>query len=143
MGIVPRHRSRLGRWLPGVFLASLVIQMMWAQHEGLRKPTCARFLINATWLRSHEEDHDGLMVYRPESYTFPMSRGPRSGIRLLSDGTFVSYGIGAGDRGSQKSGNWKFLTPRLFELQYANGQPVTKFRIVSCAKDKLSLEFMP
>lgn len=60
----------------------------------------------ATWRHSHEEDHDDIEVYRPESYDFPPARG-RTGMRIAADGTFVEITIGADDRPGSRPGTWQ------------------------------------
>lgn len=45
---------------------------------------------------SFEEDHDDVMVYRPESFEFPPARGRRE-IEVESDGSIREFRIGRGD----------------------------------------------
>jgi hypothetical protein len=60
-----------------------------------------------SWGHSREEDADGLTVYRPAEFKFPMSRG-RDGIELHPDGTFVRLEPGPDDRRRRVSGSWTF-----------------------------------
>lgn len=57
------------------------------------------------WTHSHEEDSEGIKVYRPSEYNFPPSRG-REGFELTEDGKFIRYGIGASDRPEAIVGTW-------------------------------------
>jgi hypothetical protein len=57
------------------------------------------------WVHSREEDHDGLSVYRPVSYTFPPSRG-RTGIEFRETGEAIFGGPGPTDRTEEVQGQW-------------------------------------
>lgn len=59
-----------------------------------------------SWGHSREEDTDGLTVYRPAEYKFPLSRG-RDGIEVHPDGTFVRVEPGPDDRRNRVAGTWK------------------------------------
>jgi hypothetical protein len=45
--------------------------------------------LHKRWLHSYEEDTETEAVYRPESYAFPPSRGPRPGFELRPDGSCI------------------------------------------------------
>jgi len=61
------------------------------------------------WLRSQEEEKsDGVEVYRPENYSFPLSRGPRQGFKLSKNGEFTQQ-IAPADAPMQLKGSWKQL----------------------------------
>ena len=47
----------------------------------------------------------GVTVYRGEGFNFPPARG-RDGIEFRRDGTFVDWGIGAGDNQQGITGHW-------------------------------------
>ena len=59
------------------------------------------------WTHSHEEDHDGLTVFRPADYRFPPSRG-RQSFRLEPNGALVHSGPAPDDRTQRSEGRWKF-----------------------------------
>jgi hypothetical protein len=63
-----------------------------------------------TWLHSHEEDHDGITVYRPAGYTFPPSRGRRR-LELRPDGTAVEQLIGRNDVAVARPATWQEVAP--------------------------------
>jgi hypothetical protein len=64
-------------------------------------------LLAGSWVHSHEEDREGIQVFRPASYDFPPSRG-RESFTLRPDGTAVAGLPGPDDRGiSTDAGNWQ------------------------------------
>jgi hypothetical protein len=122
------------RWI-GVLLANLGLLVL----PGVSQSGCSRHVAGVVWLHSFEQDHDGMLFFRPRSFAFPPSRGPRDGILLRRDGNFVRYGIGAGDAGSSKTGRWGWVGTGVFELVYSRPTGRTAFQIVSCARDELVL----
>ncbi len=64
------------------------------------------------WTHSHEDDKNGLRVYRPSTYNFPLSRG-REGFEIMSDGTLKYYAIAASDGIIEKTGTWKLKSKNL------------------------------
>ncbi|MTD15410.1 hypothetical protein GIS00_15845 [Nakamurella sp. YIM 132087] len=58
-----------------------------------------------SWVHAHEEDHDGLQVYRPAGTPLPPSRG-RSSFTLLADGGAALGSPGPDDRGATADGTW-------------------------------------
>ncbi|MDX1903445.1 MAG: hypothetical protein SFU27_04745 [Thermonemataceae bacterium] len=64
-------------------------------------------IIDKTWLRSQEEEKgDGVEVYRPETYNFPLSRGARTGFKLSKSGEFTEI-IAPADAPMYLKGTWK------------------------------------
>lgn len=57
------------------------------------------------WIHSHEEDTQGVMVYRRKGYGFPPSRG-RTGFELREGGKLTYFAIGRADGSEQFSGSW-------------------------------------
>ena len=57
------------------------------------------------WTHSHEEDHGGLMVFRPDSFPFPRSRG-RLAFVLQGDGQGTYVPIGADDQSGSVPAQW-------------------------------------
>jgi hypothetical protein len=57
------------------------------------------------WVHSHEEDGDGVTVYRPSGYAFPPSRG-RRGLEFRKGGELVYHGIARADGSEPLSGKW-------------------------------------
>ena len=65
-------------------------------------------VIGTTWIRSFEDDKDGLEAYRPESYEFPPARG-REGWKFEEDGTLKKQAIAPTDGYVTKEGTWNFF----------------------------------
>src|SRR5687767_12282600 len=53
-------------------------------------------LLYRTWLHSREEDQGEVMVYRPNDFNFPPSRG-RTGFAFEAGGKFTQYDIAPTD----------------------------------------------
>lgn len=89
------------------------------------------------WLHSHEEDSGELMVFRPDSHSFPPSRG-RYGFVLKAGGVMASRGPSAGDASSEKGGgSWSLRDSDL--LLEAPGENRQHYTIEEVCKDKLVL----
>ena len=58
-----------------------------------------------SWTHSHEEDHDGLELWRPADYPLPPARG-RTTFTLLPDHRAVVGTPGPDDRGTTEGGTW-------------------------------------
>lgn len=58
-----------------------------------------------SWTHSHEEDRDGLELWRPADYPFPPARG-RTTFTLLPDHGAVVGTPGLDDRGTTQAGTW-------------------------------------
>ena len=91
--------------------------------------------LTGTWIHSHEEDHDGLQVYRPAGYPFPPARG-RSALTLASDGSARSGSPGPDDRGIVADGSWH-LADSLLTVRSA-GRTAT-FDVLTADRDQLTL----
>ena len=88
------------------------------------------------WLHSHEEDTDTEMVFRPNSFSFPASRG-RVGFELRADGTCVDIGIGPADGPVGSEGRWSLDGDRL-ELESGAGEGRHRmYRVISCDRERL------
>jgi hypothetical protein len=96
-----------------------------------------RRVLSRRWVHSHEEDTATEMVFRPDSYRFPPSRGRRA-FELRADGSMVSQGIGPDDRPTMRSGSWKIAGGNTIELNLdaAGGQP-TAMEVLESAPEKL------
>ena len=57
------------------------------------------------WMHSHEEDAQGVTVYRREGYSFPPSRG-RIGFDFRGGGELIYIGIARTDGSEEFSGSW-------------------------------------
>ncbi|WP_134089982.1 hypothetical protein [Olivibacter sp. XZL3] len=58
------------------------------------------------WVHSFEEDKGDEIVYRPEGFSLPLSRG-RDKINLEDDGTLVNAHPGRDDRPQLHNGSWE------------------------------------
>lgn len=63
-----------------------------------------------TWVHSHEEDTEGVAVYRPASRPLPPARG-RRGLEFAADGTFTERPLGRGDAPGTRTGRWVAASP--------------------------------
>ena len=61
-----------------------------------------------SWTHAHEEDANGLMVFRPSDHAFPRARG-RRGLTFHADGRVEEVGIGPTDRRVTTIGGWRLL----------------------------------
>jgi len=97
-------------------------------------------LTDRVWLRSHEEEHGPIRVYRPAGYPFPPSRG-REGVRFDVDGGFGYTGPGAADRPGVEDGTWSAADQDSAVLTaHVDGQVIT-LRIIEVTDDILRLEW--
>jgi hypothetical protein len=93
-----------------------------------------------SWLRSREEDHDGLHVYRPAStFDFPRTREPRPGFRLDPAGALVLIRPGPADQPMEKPGTWTSDADYL-TLRPHDGSESIRFRVVHGDDEKLEIE---
>lgn len=92
------------------------------------------------WIHSHEEDAQGVSVYRPVSYNFPPSRG-RDGYEFREGGKLVYYGIAATDGTDLLSGSWTIEGPNLVRIQIDNPRykPYV-LQVVSCDNQALKVK---
>jgi len=83
--------------------------------------------IPGRWLHSHEEDTATEMVFRPDSFSFPLSRG-RVGFELRPDGTCVQIGIGPADGPVTSEGHWRIEGD---DLKIEGGADPSRHRVYS------------
>lgn len=91
-----------------------------------------------SWGHSHEEDGDGVEVWRPAGYTFPLSRG-RNRFELRNDGSAIFFGPGPDDRGGETSGFWIGTGNDEIELRQSENVPPRRLKIVECSETVLRL----
>ena len=94
------------------------------------------------WRHSHEEDTGDRMVFRPESYAFPPSRGRRS-FELRAGGRVINQRPGADDRPEESSGSWHLRDDGKLELRTPGAQSPTVFTIESVTPEKLIVKKAP
>ena len=89
------------------------------------------------WGHSFEEDHDDVVVYRPEGFDFPRARG-RDGIELRPDGSFVDWAIGRGDASEARPGAWELAGGDTVRIVSESGEART-LRVAHVSADRLEL----
>lgn len=72
-------------------------------------PLVKRDLLGAR-MHSHEEDANGLTIFRPSTFAFPLSRG-RKAFSLRANGTYIGTIPGPTDRPAPTSGRWALALP--------------------------------
>ena len=97
-------------------------------------------MLEKTWLHSYEDDEDGLKAYRPNTYSFPPSRG-RTGFAFKPGGKFLQYDIAPTDGLEEVPGTWKMTDDKTIQISFpagSKGQPYT-MEIVSVSNDLLKV----
>jgi hypothetical protein len=92
------------------------------------------------WIHLHEEDANGVEVYRNKEYNFPMSRG-RQGFEFRKDGTFIQSDIGPVDVNVNTTGKWeKIAGSNQVKITLQNEQNTQyQMEIVDLTKDMLKV----
>ncbi len=93
--------------------------------------------LRGRWYHSFEEDHDGIQVYRPETYDFPPARG-RGSVEFGPDGRFLDWSPGAADAPESTPGSW-VADETLERLEVTVGDRHRVVDVVSHQPDKLEL----
>jgi hypothetical protein len=92
------------------------------------------------WIHSREEDTEGIQVYRPSTFNFPLSRG-RRGFEIEKSGAFLEYGIGPDDRSNKVEGKWTTAEePAIIKIDFP-GRSIKsyKMKIISCNNESLKI----
>src|SRR5262245_12148444 len=91
------------------------------------------------WFHSHEEDSEGLQVYRPARYKFPPARG-RRGFEFRDGGELVYLGIARTDGAAPMPGAWAIEGGDRVRISVTTGsvQPYV-LQVVSCDKETLKV----
>jgi hypothetical protein len=95
-------------------------------------------LLRRRWVHSHEEDTEKEMVFRPDTFDFPPSRG-RVAFELRQDGTFTDRGIGPTDRPDEAGGTWELEEGRRIVLREDTGDVRRRLDVESVSDDRLVL----
>ncbi|MFM9883025.1 MAG: hypothetical protein ACKVQT_08360 [Burkholderiales bacterium] len=84
------------------------------------------------WMHSHEEDTNGMTVFRPSTFAFPLSRGRKS-FSLRADGTYKGTMPGPTDRPAPTSGRWA-LAGSTLTLTGGKGAGATavEYTVIEC-----------
>lgn len=105
----------------------------------------AAALIDKTWLHSFEEDAGDTLVYRPNTYEFPPSRG-RTGFMLESGGVIKRYEIAPTDGLEEKLGEWEVMDKRNVQIRMkpdSNPPQHYQVQILSLEGDVLKIRRQP
>lgn len=89
------------------------------------------------WTHSHEEDTPGRMVFRPDGWPFPPSRGRRS-FALGRDGALLASGPGPTDKIVASDGRWRLRDDGVLEMEQQGR--ASELRVVEVSPDKLVVE---
>ncbi len=81
-----------------------------------KKDMAEAALTDKTWLHSYEEDQGDTIVYRPNTYDFPPSRG-RTGFALEPGGIIKRYEIAPTDGLQEHLGSWQHKEKNLLQVQ--------------------------
>lgn len=73
-------------------------------------------LVDKTWLHSYEEDSGDTVVFRPNTFDFPPSRG-RTGFTLESGGVIKRYEIAPTDGLEEQLGEWEQLDKQRVQIR--------------------------
>ena len=95
------------------------------------------------WVHSHEEDENGLEVFRPHSYPFPRARG-RNGFEVKKNGEFILYKIARGDGSEEVPGRWKAEGKNRIIVSFDDRETRTlTIEVVTYDKDILKIRAAP
>jgi hypothetical protein len=92
--------------------------------------------LTGTWAHVHEEDGDGLQVFRPGDQPLPPARG-RTFLTLEPDGSASRRAPGPDDRRVRSEGRWEVDGERL-RVSFGD-QRALVFDIVSAEPGRLAL----
>jgi len=87
-------------------------------------------MLYRTWLHSREEDEGEVMVYRPNTYAFPPSRG-RTGFAFEAGGKFTQYDIAPTDGLEGNPGKWEMKDSKIIAISGIKDQPGYTLEVVS------------
>lgn len=91
------------------------------------------------WVHSREDDEDGVRVYRPHDFNFPLSRG-REGLEIEASGALTRYAIGPNDAPMKVSGRWTMIG---LQLDFADETGPTTLDVLSYDDDVLRVRQVP
>ena len=88
------------------------------------------------WIHSHEEDGAGEMVFRPEGFGFPPSRGRRV-LELRPDGSCTEQGPGPTDVPEESAGEWELHDDQLLLREGPEGSGTRAVRVLRVDGERL------
>jgi hypothetical protein len=99
--------------------------------------------VEGTWLSSREEDRADTLVYRPNTYAFPPSRG-RTGFAFKEFGRFEQFDIAPTDGLAGHPGTWVIDGTNKVRIHLTEGQePDYTLEIVSLKNKVLKVRRVP
>jgi hypothetical protein len=91
------------------------------------------------WWHSFEEDSEGVTVYRPDDYDFPLARG-RGGLEFQADGMFIDRPVGPVDVPESVPGRWQLAENRRLTIAFpGRDEPDRELEIVRCDEHVLEI----
>ncbi|TXK37406.1 hypothetical protein FVR03_15465 [Pontibacter qinzhouensis] len=104
-----------------------------------------RELLEVTWLHSFEEDEGDTLVFRPNTYDFPPSRG-RTGFAIENKGVFKEYLIAPTDGLEEHVGQWTHGEKKALQIRFKGEKPAVEnytLEIVSIRDKVLKVKKAP
>lgn len=106
------------KYISGIILLALVLMGITCHRDAEE----INVLYDKTWLHAVEEDSADVLVYRPNTYAFPPSRG-RTGFGFDADGTFRLFSIAPTDGLEEHLGRWKKSNPNTIRVNFEGDEP--------------------
>ena len=88
------------------------------------------------WIHSHEEDGPAEMVFRPEGFGFPPSRGRRD-MDLHPDGSCIERAPGLTDVPQESAGKWELQDDQLLLREGPEGGGTRAVRVLRVDGERL------
>ena len=124
-------------------LSLLLLAATCKPHRPTAPPHISTKQLEGTWLVSREENNGDTLVYRPNTYSFPPSRG-RTGFAIKPYGRFEQFDIAPTDGLAGRPGTWTpDGTTRLRIHLNDNREPDYTLEIISLKKQVLKLRHLP
>jgi hypothetical protein len=94
-------------------------------------------LLTRAWVHAHEQDHDGLQVFKPLGTALPPSRGRRI-LDLSHAEKMTLTKPDASDRSTTREAHWQLADDRLSLSSDSSDE--THYRIESLNRDELVMQ---
>ena len=127
----------LRRWFCGLLLLAAACDE--PRPAALTASPAALKSLEGTWLASHEENRGDTLVYRPNTYSFPPTRG-RTGFAIGPFGRFEQFDIAPTDGLTGRPGTWTIDGANRLRIHLADGQaPDYTLEIISAERNVMRL----
>lgn len=129
------------KFIPGALLFCLLLMAGTCKKKSTKETMAiTQALLGKTWLHSHEEDRGDTLIFRPNTYDFPPSRG-RIGFQMEANGTMKQYDIAPTDGLEEKAGEWRMRDKNHMEVTFPKHNSTDyEVEIFSIDTDKLKLK---